>query len=397
MMTKILTLAAAVILLFCFVSPTMAKVHVGGIVFLDAYYHRFDADAARYLLFLGTPANPTDDWQQLEIEVPNITRLNGNWVNDDGNVGMFIELGLGGANGATGVILRHAYGWWQINPMFRLVAGQTDGSFATLNPGQMIGTHTNAPIPHIIGLGFGNLYEARVPQLRLETKINDMVSVKIAAVDNRSVQRGLMSGNEENVWPRIDVCVPLNFGPLYLEPGFSWAKAKKDEGSMNLGAATSFDIWAAVLGIRYGIGPFTLTAEGTIGENLVNNGYLRLFGSGAMYDIVWDYHDAEDTAFFVDLAYRIGPAEIHGIYGYQATDFYMFGFVAPGDMREGEIEMKLQMYGLSVPITVAKTFVIRPEIFYYDWGKADVPGWWPAPDIPYGNEIIGGVQFQVAF
>jgi hypothetical protein len=281
--------------------------------------------------------------------------------------------------------------------MFKLLAGHTDGSFATLNPGQLIGTHTNAPIPHIIGLGFGNLYEARVPQLRLETKFNDMVSVKIAAVDNRTASP-VISGNEENVWPRIDICVPLNFGPLYLEPGFSWAKGKHDEGSQNIGAGTSFDVWAAVLGIRYGIGPFTLTAEGTIGENLANDGYLRPLSVGVTNDVDWDLHNSEDVAFFFDLAYKVGPAEIHAIYGYQSTDIFVWAMVAPNDVREGEGKYQTQMYGLSVPITVAKTFIIRPEIFYYDWGEVDWPNWFsPFGDVPFGFEIIGGIQFQVVF
>jgi hypothetical protein len=406
-MKKLVVITSALLCL-CLTVPVSAKVHVGGIVFLDAYYHRFDADAARALLNLAVYPDQTDDWQQLEIEVPNITRLNANWMNDDGNVGMFVELGLGGANGAAGVVLRHAYGWWQINPMFKLLVGHTDGSFATLNPSQMIGTHAQNlaanPIPHVIGLGFGNLYEARVPQIRLETRFNDMVSVKISAVDNRTNAPIVIAGNEENVWPRIDICVPLNFGPLYLEPGFSWAKGKHDEGSQNIGAGTSFDVWAAVLGIRYSIGPFTLTAEGTIGENLANDAYLRPLGVGIFNDINWDLHDSEDIAFFFDLAYKVGPAEIHAIYGYQSTDIYTWAQFISGDpaaptidLREGEIEFETQMLGLSIPITVARTFIIRPEIFYYDWGKRDAPNWPGLFDYPFGHEIIGGVQFQVVF
>jgi hypothetical protein len=208
----------------------------------------------------------------------------------------------------------------------------------------------------------------------------------------------MISGNEENVWPRIDICVPLNFGPLYLEPGFSWAKGKHDEGSQNIGAGTSFDVWAAVLGIRYGIGPFTLTAEGTIGENLANDGYLRPLSVGVTNDVDWDLHNSEDVAFFFDLAYKVGPAEIHAIYGYQSTDIFVWAMVAPNDVREGEGKYQTQMYGLSVPITVAKTFIIRPEIFYYDWGEVDWPNWFsPFGDVPFGFEIIGGIQFQVVF
>ena len=56
------------------------------------------------------------------------------------------------------------------------------------------------------------------------------------------------------------------------------------------------------------------------------------------------------------------------------------------------------MYGVSVPIEVAPIFVIRPELFVYDWGKTDFPEWetgWQ--DIHLGKEILGGVQFLVEF
>jgi len=54
------------------------------------------------------------------IQIPNITRFNVKWTNED-NVGMFIQLGVGQISGGTspstsdGVTLRHAYGWWDLN------------------------------------------------------------------------------------------------------------------------------------------------------------------------------------------------------------------------------------------------------------------------------------------
>jgi len=409
-MKKIFIFTAAVALCLCVAMPATAKVHVGGLLALDFYYHRFDAEAATNLpaAVAGGSATDTDDWQQLEIEVPGHTRLNANWVNDDGNVGMFMELGLGGPNGATGVTLRHAYGWWQINPMFKLLAGHTDKSFSTLNPGQLLGMNAGAPPDlHIIGIGFGNMYEGRVPQLRLETKFNDMITWKISACDNRAAGETDVQGNEESVWPRVDTMLALNFGPVYIEPGFTWSKHKHDEGSQNLGAATSWNTFGFSLGFKFGVGPFSMAGEGIYGRNLANGDGWAYFGPagytmgvlGPEYDNQLDLVNSEDAAFWLDAGFKVGPADIHLIYGYQDTEGFITWF--DGDWREGEVSWTRQMLGISVPITVARVFIIRPELFWYDWGDQEVDedlnDFLGVDDVQYGHEIVGGVVFMVIF
>jgi hypothetical protein len=397
-MKKINFLFMTMTLCLALTMPASAKVTVGGAAVLDVYYHRYDSDAA--LNWFGTG---TDDWQQLEIEVPTDTNLYAEWINDDGNVGMYIELELGGENGSTDVGLAHAYGWWQITPMFKLLAGHTDGSFATLEPDQALGGASG----HSAGVGFGNLGVVPLPQLRLEIKFNDMVSVMISAVDPREGNSfdwgtfAALPGNEENVWPRFDIAVPLNIGPFYIEPSMSWMKVKHDEASMNMGAASSYNITAYVLGVMYTTGPFSISAEGAFGQNWFNSQLdydslldqpLGFTPAGVQFDREFNFEDTEDCAFWVDVAFEIGPATIHAIYGYQETDIFMWL-----GSQEGEVEYERQMYGISVPIEVAKTFVIRPEFMVYDWGEADIPSFWPQADIPFGTEYIGGVQFVAEF
>ena len=96
---------------------------------------------------------------------------------------------------------------------------------------------------------------------------------------------------------------------------------------------------------------------------------------------------------WIDLGLKVGPATIHAVYGYQEMDAFCWN----GPNFEGEIEYERQMYGISVPIAVAKTFIIRPEVFFYDWGEIDIPTWGGINDIPLGDEIIGGIQFQIVF
>ena len=63
-MKKNLIITAAAILSLCLAMPATAKVHIGGLVALDCYYHRVNPDYNPYGFGI---APGSDDWQQLEI------------------------------------------------------------------------------------------------------------------------------------------------------------------------------------------------------------------------------------------------------------------------------------------------------------------------------------------
>jgi hypothetical protein len=94
----------------------------------------------------------------------------------------------------------------------------------------------------------------------------------------------------------------------------------------------------------------------------------------------------------------VGPATIHAIYGYQETEVFLGWWSPLWPDDHGEMTCRHQMYGISVPIHFAEIFIIRPELFVYDWGDVDIPDRIPgAQDIPLGKEIVGGIQFLVEF
>lgn len=406
-MKKILMITVAALLCLGFAMPAMAKVHVGGIVFLDAYYHRWDAEGA--LGWAGVPG--TDDWQQLEIEIPDITRLYGKWTNDDGNVGMHIELGLGNANGAevqnNSVRLRYAYAWWQITPMFKLTVGQQDQVYSPLLPQQMLGEESGWL--HVVGLGFGNIGQGRDPMIRLDIKFNDWIGLAFGMSDPRDGNPAgtYLGGNEENVWPQWSVAIPIHAGPVQIIPSAMWQKQKWDEASANISADSGYMTSVYSLSVAGAFGPFSFAAEGAFGQNWGDmSALLGVTGSevlltwnvpfglyGAMYDNNFNLVDSDNAAFWVQAGFKVGPATIYAVYGWQEEDVY---FAVGG--QEGEVEFERQMYGISVPIAVAKTFIIRPEFFVYDWDQIDFPSWaGPGADVPLGKEYIGGIQFQIVF
>ena len=129
----------------------MAKVKIGGIVFTDFYYLDRDRDNSNWQGFGDNP------YQVTTIQVPYITRLYGRWTNED-NVGMYIEFGIGQTGqgiddaNSNGVILRHAYGWWDVTPDFQIMAGKSTTPFSPLDPQPVAGYQLRFGQHHRCGL-----------------------------------------------------------------------------------------------------------------------------------------------------------------------------------------------------------------------------------------------------
>ena len=143
-MKKIFAVGFAALLLVAFTAPAMAKVDVGGIIFTDFYFFKQSAENKQGGVASGA-AVTRSDYSSTKIQVPNITRFKTKWTNEHG-VGMFIEFGIGDTgsgvhttSGDAGVSLRHAYGWWDVNPNFTLMVGHSTTPFSPLTPTQLLG------------------------------------------------------------------------------------------------------------------------------------------------------------------------------------------------------------------------------------------------------------------
>jgi hypothetical protein len=428
-MKKVLTIAFAGLLLVAFTAPAMAKTTVGGILFTDFYYGK----ASEEFVFGGVnKSNPADvaaaavtpEFTQTVIEVPVISRLRIRWTNED-NVGMYYETGVMGANGSGASGMRHFYGWWDINPSFRLLAGHTTTPFSPLNPSQLIGTHfgnngglgvAGTGMFNVIGIGYGEVYSGRIPQVRVEWKYpNDMGRLAVALVNNH--QQGAFIGNatptggvDDSVIPRIDVGSPLYFKNFKLYPSVFYQKRSFDTPVP--GIDDSFDAWGLSLGGTFGIGPVNFAAEVNYGKNFANTvgaGMAGLspvgFRSTALFvdtdgDGVNDsFEDATCWGWWVDISFKFGMATPHIIVGNSTTD--NDGGISTVDSNE----LSNWMYGVSCPIGLAKGFSIRPEVMFYDNDSSalardrgqDFDGDGAQDEIDFGDHLIVGVQFQVTF
>jgi hypothetical protein len=403
-MKKLFIIGIAALLLVAFSVPAMAKVKMGGIIFTDFYYlDRNKENSAAW----GTGA---DSYQVTTIQVPNITRLYGRWTNED-NVGMYIEFGIGQDGGAAtgssnGVSLRHAYGWWDVNPNFTIMAGKSTTPFSPLNPSQLLGTRSGSL--NIIGVGYGDYYSGRFAQVRGTFKFGKMGRVELALVDPNGTVRiqptytnyfpldffGAVDGVDYQTntkLPRFDLSVPLYFGPIALYPGFLYQYRTVD--ILNP-AYSRFDdsihSYIGTLGIKGGFGPFGFAAEGNWGRNWGNT--RGLFGTSAPAGITaalpqpdGKINNATTYSYWFDVWYKIGPVTPHAMFGQMHSEV---------SLAYQDLDATSTMWGFSIPIDLAKGFRLRPEIMFYDDGELQYAG----QDLQdYGKYAIYGVQFQITF
>ncbi len=396
-MKKLFVLGMAALLLVAFSVPAMADVKIGGIIFTDFYYIDRDRDN------MFNPQRGTHSYNNTAIQVPNITRLYGRWTNED-NVGMYIEFGLGQGGGGidasssddqNSAVVRHAYGWWDVNPMFQIMAGHSTTPFSPLNPNQLLGTRSGSV--NIIGVGYGDYYAGRFAQVRGTFKFGKVARLEIALVDPNGAQSAggqfyptPYSANN-TIIPRIDISVPLYLGPVHLYPGFLWQRRGVDLPS---GSTIDDNIttWIGTVGGKLGMGPFAFSGEFNYGENWGNTRGLAGYSmpariSSATLKSNNNINNAETYSWWVDLSYKFGPITPSLIYGQMKTKNKASG-------TDVNTEAKSQMYGISIPIDLAKGFRVRPELMWYDDGDLKTEG--SASD-NLGKYMIAGVQFQITF
>ncbi|MBW2008268.1 MAG: hypothetical protein JRJ16_09540 [Deltaproteobacteria bacterium] len=379
-MKKLFVLGVAALLIVAFTVPAMAKVK-GGVA-------------------KGSTTNE-DDWSATEIQVPKITRFKARWTNEH-NVGMYIEFGLGddtyGDSGNADASLRHAYGWWDASPSFRIMAGHSTTPFSPLTPTQIVGEFSEGGL-HIIGAGYGEFYSGRFPQLRFVFKFGDMGKLGIALVDPQkgtdaapAAETGTTADNDSTI-PRIDVGLDLYLGPVKLYPSFFYHKKTWDNAAA--GQEDELTAYGYSLGIKTGFGPVTIAAEGQIGQNWGNTaGISNVVTPVVLASRAWNdqangkMYDADCWAYWLDVGFKAGPATLHVLWGQSNAENERAS--GKGD----DYEATSTMYGVSAIIPLSKTFLLRPEIMFYDWDDgAKVAG----TEIDYGKQAIYGVCFMIAF
>ncbi|MBW2033556.1 MAG: hypothetical protein JRI94_08185, partial [Deltaproteobacteria bacterium] len=389
-MKKLSILILVLFVCVAFAVPAVAKVTMGGKVYVDTMFIKNDEHFQRNSAAVAAVINSLDasrSW--FTIDVPGSTRLYGKWTNDAGDVGMHIEIGLRGEEGgAEAVNTRYAYGWWKINPMFKLTVGQQDEVIGPYKAGQSMGVHgklgtrNDNNMDHTGLRGFGNVGNDRKEGVRLDVKLGEKsnLAVAIFTPNVNAVEGNWNAADEEETLPRIDIVYSVSLGSFSLAPGFSWQSVQYEWDPND---ESDFEAWVWSLPVKFAPGgPITVTAEINWGENLGNGNWNigrytniapnNTMITGAQFDVVngaVQFADTEFMGFWADLSWKAHPiVTIHFLYGLQQLK---------NDDRFAQAnrwDNTRNAYGVSIPIKVAKGFTIRPEVFFYDYGEHEING-----------------------
>lgn len=409
-MKKFLFTVVACLLVVAFTAPAIAEVKMGGIIFTDIMWVERD-DA---MMRVNTGKSEQDSNTIVRMHDTLASRLYGTWTNESG-VGMHIQLGLGGTVeggggqlGPEGVYLREGYGWYKMSPGFKLLVGMTTSPFSPLNSGQLMGFalvgdgRFTSPHAHAINAGYGNVYVERSAQIRGEWYFgpnNLQVALADYTNDGNSKTRAFPNATnktaiEETTIPRLDVGLKLVAGSWEIYPGFFYLNRSWD--AVAAGNDDDVTSWGASVGLKCGLGPITITAEL---NHIVNGSNAGMYGANtsaatgglsgaAMLDANGKIQDAETLCGFIQFGFKVGVAEIQLNYGYAKTEQDNFGGIGVDQ------ELTSQMYGISVPIPLAKGFIVRPECYIMDEGDRKLTG---QPDVELGKETLYGINFQIYF
>jgi len=408
----------------------VAKIKIGGMITQDVLYFDQDSSRTRSETFYnntGVPVypspayNPQSKFSATDIRMPQaLNRLNVAYSNDDNTIRGFIEI-RGGTNAGGGIDVLDTpgnmsafvwnYAWidWVLSPNDFIRFGRQTQAFAIRAPSQMVGSARG----HVVGNGFGNIhggtsrdgirwYHTFTDTVKLEVMLldpdNDGAET-IGAFSPQVIGGATANVLEENWMPRIDVALPLNFGNVRLWPSGTYLQQKYDQ--VGPGREDTIDIWGLALGGQVKVGPLTFDAEVTYGQNLANGNYVgAATGSGAGMAAGFSanaalvgndaINDSKVTAWWLDVGWAIGPATIHGIVG--SSKFKREDDITPAGTN---IDQTTWMYGVSIPISVAKGFTIRPEIMGYDLDTSANVG--NTTERDFGKEYLVGVQFMLVF
>ncbi len=388
---KKLFIGIAGMLMLALAVPAIAKVNVGGIVFTGLYYMNMSKEAKAY----QTKGALNDSWSATRLQVPRMSRIKFKWTNED-NVGMYIELGMGGINSNNnGVRLRHAYGWWDITPRFQLMAGQSTTPFSQLNAPQLLGCEDG--YFNTGGKGYGDFYSGRFPQIRGTYKFGKVARVAFVIVDSSinstrtNANNFLTPAQQNGKCPRLELAVPLHFGAVKVYPAVFWNK-KTYTTILPAGSDDDFTAYGASVGANANFGILNLIAEYNYGQNWGNTAGDLGKSSASVNSVATTYtvggvtriDDTKCQGGWIAAGFKIGPATPYLIYGFMKTN---------GDHNKNEY--KTQMYGVSIPINLAKGLRLRPELMWYDDGddNKDTTG----GTVKCGKHAVYGVQFQFTF
>jgi hypothetical protein len=410
-MKKFLIVALGVALCVAFTAPAMAKVTVGGMITTDVYYHDQSGEWTNGGVVQGA-VNRDNGRSELNIN-PNfaLNRLIVRYASDDKVLSGYIEFRYGMADQGNNFDPKYMWMDYKINEMVHFRVGRQPGAFSVFTPTADALGYSDL---YSLLVNYGNIQVTDADSVKLYWKFNDNVRLELQAEDPNQDAGEAPAGfaaepggvvREENDLPRFDIALPINFGNFKFEPAFTWLSQDYDQ--VAAGLEDSVDMWGLSLGASASFGPLTLSGEINYGQNLGDDsyggaggtpGWAGIIANGRAVDHDGDginesIEDSDYLGAWIQLAYKFGIATFQVAVGMEQIE-------NDGTARLGgndDIDTERWGIGVSLPISVAKGFIVCPAITYYDNDDGASDGVNNPLTVDYGDITIVGVQFMLVF
>jgi len=416
-MKKLFIIGLAAIFCLAFVAPAMAKVTLGGMIATDAYYWTKSAEANTAGGRVQNAAQAADDTAEFTTNIPQANnRLIFRYKNDEGNLTGYVQLrggDVGHSDGGNGIDFKYAWFDYKMNDMVHFRFGRQPQAFAVYTPGAA-GMGWNDGFTLLAN--FGNLQVTDGDSLKAYVKFNDMVRMEFQLEGPRGDMDGYTDAaadrtnaayaiTQQNQIPRVDIALPISVAGFNIEPAFTW----QDVNYENKAEDSSYTIWGFSLGARAGFGPVTIMGEFIYGQNLGDEQYSGFGSAGGDIQVnepravgvvrsmdtngdgIANFVDTDCISGWIQVGFNFGPATLQAAVGMENVS--NDGIAGPND----DIDVTRTGYAFSLPIKVAKGFTVMPAVIYLDRGGDEKDGANNPLTVDYGDQLLVGVQFMLAF
>jgi hypothetical protein len=383
-----------------------------------------------------------DDYRGIQSQVNPFGYVG--FVLKDKNMGLTFNMEPRGHNdddavGQNQAKIRQFFYWWDVNDWFNLTIGQLASKHSRTAPTDIwsptIRTATGGSNLNVWGLGFGQVFAQRIPQIQGNFKIHDYALFHIALIDpdrnniggiptgrpnwqiaGLPINAGVVDASEETKIPRIDLTLQIDYGPLMVAPSFLWVKHEFDWDDYSAGYGVledSVTAWNLVLPVRVAWQGLTLETELNYGQNWGNSNIFPhgdslgdVFGlPGAATGIdmpsggvattrgAWDtdgtMRDTECWGFFAEVKYKFGihtPGIFWGWSKFENDEF----LAASNDFKNDR-----NQWVFFWQFAVNPHLTITPYYKTADFGEIEFGDGTKTPDL--GKLDIYGVNFMVVF
>lgn len=268
--------------------------------------------------------------------------------------------------------------WWQVNPMLKLSFGQfaiTGGVKQAEKAGAMGSWDSNWVGRAEFALPIGKL-------------TMDFVDPDDAGTVTSADGLGVWpAAAEENTVPGFAISLDAKVGPLWVGPtyrtqSFDWGRGTAGAGPA-IGSDESFQAWAASIPVKAMLGPVSLMAAYSWGEN-INGVWSKdtiektnvskvpgppvFAGNPVVYTPAGApagtvrFDDSEYNGWNIEAAINAGIGKLMAGYGYDEMDRYLSATT--------RTEVERDVFFIKYAIPVGKGFTITPK--YMKWNDAEI-------------------------